>query len=168
MWVALLALRKANLLFSLLFVLPCRSARLTSLSKTLRHQPRPRSSLVWRCTRPLFTGFVVFLLLGFYFYEPHIELTFYCRNWVTTQIEPIAPLRGCFDPSSPYQDALYNVSDALWCPRKTEVQSRMSLRMGLDCCDDLAGTIPPPPPYDSSTHKHIPGEKRLGYHAHSI
>jgi hypothetical protein len=71
---------------------------------------------VWRCTTLLFTGFVIFLLLGFYFYEPHIELAFHSRNWVTTQIKPIAPLRGCFDPFSPYQDALYNVSAALWGP----------------------------------------------------
>jgi hypothetical protein len=119
---------------------------------------------VWRCTRLLFTGFVVFLLLGFYFYEPHIELAFHSRNWVTTQIEPIAPLRGCFDPSSPHQDALYNGSDALWGPCKTEMQSGMSLRVGFNCYN-LAGTIPTPPPYDSSTHKHIPGEKRLQYHA---
>jgi hypothetical protein len=68
---------------------------------------------VWRCTRLLFTGFVVFLLLGFYFYKRHIELAFFSRNWVTIQIEPIVPLRGCFDPSSPYKDELYNVSDAL-------------------------------------------------------
>jgi hypothetical protein len=144
------------------FVLPCRSARSPSPSKTPCQQPRSRSSLVWRCTR-LLTGFVIFLLLGFHFYEPHIELAFYSRNWVTTQIEPIAPLRGCFDPSSPYQDALYNVSDALWGPRKTEVQSGMSLRMGLDYYD-LAGTIPPPPPHDPSANKHIPGEKRLQFH----
>jgi hypothetical protein len=92
-------------------------------------------------------------LFGFYSYEPHIELAFHCRNWVTTQIQPIAPLCGCFDPSTLYQDALYNVSDAVWGPRKTQVESRI--------CHDLAGTVPPPPPYDSSTHKHIPGEKRL-------
>jgi hypothetical protein len=95
---------------------------------------------------------------------PH-QIAFYSRNWVTTQIEPIASLRGCFDTSSSYQDALYNVSDALWGPRKTEVQSGMSLRMGLDCYD-LAGTIPAPPPYDPSTHKHIQGEKRLQYHTY--
>jgi hypothetical protein len=39
----------------------------------------------------------------------------------------------------------------------------MNLRMGLDCYD-LAGTIPPPPLYDPSAHKHIPGEKRLQFH----
>jgi hypothetical protein len=118
---------------------------------------------VWRCTTLLFTSFVVSLLFGFYFYEPHIELAFYSRNRVTTQIEPIVPLRGCFDPSSPYQDALYNVSDALWGSRKTEIQSGMSLRMGLDCYD-LAGTIPPPTPYNPSVHKYTPGEKRLQFH----
>jgi hypothetical protein len=80
------------------FSSPCRSARSSSPSKTLRHQPRSRSRLVWRCTRLLFTSSVVFLLLGFYFYEPHIKLAFYSRNWVTTRIEPIAPLRGCFGP----------------------------------------------------------------------
>ena len=81
---------------------------------------------------------VLCLLYGFYLYEPHIELAFYSRTWVTNEIDPIPPLAGCFDASR--ASVLYNVSEAVYGPKKNEVQAGMMMRFGLDCYD-FAGTI---------------------------
>jgi len=78
------------------------------------------------------------LLLGLYFYEPQVELTFYDRSWVHKEIEPIAPLAGCFDQTR--VSSSYNVSEFVYGAKKNEVQAGIPLRMGLDCYD-FAGTI---------------------------
>lgn len=78
------------------------------------------------------------ILLGLYFYEPHIELAFYDRNWVTKEIEPVAPLAGCFDENR--VSTSYNISQYVYGPKRTEVHSGMPMRMGMDCYN-FAGTI---------------------------
>ena len=77
-------------------------------------------------------------LLGFYYYEPHIEIAFYDRTWVHQEIEPILPLSSCFHEN--HVSRSYNVSRYVYGPKRTEVQAGMSMRMGLDCYD-FAGTI---------------------------
>ncbi|KAJ7081326.1 glycosyltransferase family 32 protein [Mycena belliarum] len=83
---------------------------------------------------------LLLLVLGFYFYEPHIELAFYDRTWTHDQIFPVPTLSGCFDEAR--VSPSYNLSDGLHGPRRTEVQAGMSLRLGIDCYN-FAGTIQP-------------------------
>ena len=81
---------------------------------------------------------LLLLFLGLYLYEPHIEIAFYDRSWVHKEIEPIAPLAGCFDQERVRPS--YNVSEFVYGTKKNEVQAGIPLRMGLDCYD-FAGTI---------------------------
>ena len=78
------------------------------------------------------------LFLGLYLYEPHVEITFYDRSWVHKEIEPIAPLAGCFDQTR--VSPMYNVSEFVYGTKKNTVQAGIPLRMGLDCYN-FAGTI---------------------------
>lgn len=105
----------------------------------------------------------IFLIaLGLWLYEPHIELSFYNRNWIQREIHAVEPLAGCFNPSriSP----TYNLSEAVYGPKQTEVQAGMSLRMGLDCYD-LAGTIQSHRPYEHAPY-YVPAEQRTQYHTY--
>ena len=54
------------------------------------------------------------------------------------EIKPIAPLSGCFEPSR--VSPTYNMSEAVYGRRRTDVQAGTPMRMGLDCYD-FAGTI---------------------------
>ncbi|KDR80276.1 hypothetical protein GALMADRAFT_242613 [Galerina marginata CBS 339.88] len=104
---------------------------------------------------------VLLFFLGFYFYEPHIELAFYDRTWVHKEIDPIIPLSGCFD-----QDRVspsYNVSQHVYGPKKTEVQAGMQMRMGLDCYN-FAGSIK----HESRRHhsSRIPPDDRVQFHTY--
>jgi hypothetical protein len=78
------------------------------------------------------------LLVGFYLYEPHVEIAFYNRGWIRKEIKPISTLGGCFDAGR--VSPRYNLTENLYGRRRTEVQAGMPLRMGLDCYD-FAGTI---------------------------
>jgi hypothetical protein len=78
------------------------------------------------------------LLLGLYLYEPQVQITIYDRAWVHKEIEPIAPLAGCFDEAR--VNPTYNVSEFVYGAKKNEIQAGIPLRMGLDCYD-FAGTI---------------------------
>lgn len=80
---------------------------------------------------------LISLFLWFY-YEPHIEIAVYNRKWVQEEIERLQPLAGCFDPSR--VSPKYNVSEALYGGRRTEVQAGTPMRMGMDCYD-FAGTV---------------------------
>ena len=71
-------------------------------------------------------------------YEPHIDLAFYSRAWIKQEIRPVAPLSGCFAPLR--VSPKYNLSDAVYGPRRTDVQAGLPMRMGLDCYN-FAGTI---------------------------
>lgn len=113
------------------------SGRSRNLTTTITRFPlKPRTAfLVLKYAIP--TTFLV-LFLGLYFYEPHVEITFYDRSWVHQEIEPIAPLAGCFDQT--HVSPKYNVSEFVYGIKKNEVQAGIPLRMGLDCYD-FAGTI---------------------------
>jgi hypothetical protein len=88
---------------------------------------------------------VLLLLLVFFTWEPHIEIAFYDRAWVRTELEHVEPLSGCFNPDR--VSPLYNVTKRLYGPQKTEVHAGIPLRMGLDCYG-FASTIPAPGPAD--------------------
>ena len=100
------------------------------------------------------------LLLGFYFYEPHVEFAFYDRNWVSKHIDPIEPLVGCFDASS--VSSSYNVSEYVYGPKLTEVQAGMPMRMGMDCYN-FAGTIRATPHLSGQP---LAPEARTQYHTY--
>ncbi|KAF8208570.1 hypothetical protein K438DRAFT_277432 [Mycena galopus ATCC 62051] len=102
------------------------------------------------------------LLLGFYLYEPHIELAFYSRTWTQDQIVPVLPLSGCFDEAR-VNPRYYNLTDGLYGPRRTEIQAGMSLRMGIDCYD-FAGTIQSAPRTPDAAH--VPPDARTQYHTY--
>ncbi|KAI9507906.1 glycosyltransferase family 32 protein [Russula earlei] len=94
---------------------------------------RPRS-----CVKYTAPAMLLLLFLSYLTWEPHIEIAFYWRSWVRQEIEPVTPLRGCFEPDQ--VSPLYNVSERLYGPRLTEVHAGMPMRLGLDCYD-FAGTI---------------------------
>ncbi|KAI0319302.1 glycosyltransferase family 32 protein [Amylostereum chailletii] len=81
------------------------------------------------------------IVVALVIWDPHLEITKYAREWVQREIVPIKPLRGCFRPEN--VSPLYNVTERLYGPRRTEVQAGFSMRLGMDCFD-FAGTIQPP------------------------
>jgi len=83
---------------------------------------------------------ILLLIIGYARYEPHFELSFYERAWVKSELEPIKPLKGCFDPA--YVSKLYNVTENVYGRKRSEVHSGLAMRMGTDCYD-FAGTIKP-------------------------
>jgi len=104
----------------------------------------------------------ILLLSGLYLYEPHIELAFYDRSWIHKEIEPIAPLAGCFDQT--HISPKYNVSEFVYGSKKNEVQAGIPLRMGLDCYD-LAGTIKQVP-RTGRKDESIATEDRMQFHTY--
>ena len=87
----------------------------------------------------MLTVAAVAILVIYWVWEPHIEITFYSRNWVHREIKTLEPLAGCFDKAriSPK----YNVT-AAFAPKRYEVQAGLPLRLGMDCYD-FAATIQP-------------------------
>lgn len=83
---------------------------------------------------------IILLIAGYARYEPHFELSFYERAWVKSELEPIEPLKGCFDPA--YVSRLYNLTGNVYGKKRTEVHSGLAMKMGTDCYD-FAGTIKP-------------------------
>lgn len=85
------------------------------------------------------------ILLGLALFEPHIEIAFYSRQWVSNEITPVVPLGGCFEPGRVSPE--YNVTRHIYGPKTTEVQAGLPMRFGMDCYE-FAGTIesPVPPP----------------------
>ena len=117
---------------------PISSSRLTS-----RYHALPGGGIPRRLTTFLKVAILVttiLLIAGYTKYEPHFELSFYERAWVKNELEPIKPLKGCFDPA--YVSRLYNVTENVYGKRRTEVHSGLAMRMGTDCYD-FAGTIKP-------------------------
>ena len=106
---------------------------------------------------------IFFLLcLGLYFYEPQIILTFYDRSWVHKEIDPIAPLAGCFDQAR--VSPRYNVSEFVYGTKKNEIQVGIPLRMGLDCYG-FAGTIKQEPRTGWKSQRISP-EDRTQFHTY--
>ncbi|KAI0828676.1 hypothetical protein BC628DRAFT_1363845 [Trametes gibbosa] len=104
---------------------------------------------------------VAVILIGLYYWEPHIEIAFYNRSWVSQEILAIEPLAGCF--AQHRVSSSYNVTDALYGPRYSEVHSGMAMQFGMDCYD-FAGTVRPldrgPP------RQRIPPDERVQYHTY--
>lgn len=125
---------------------------------------RRRSTLSWQVKYSSFwrprsiRGFLKYaLILAFgiffcftFFWETHVEVSFYSRRWVEKEIKAIEPLSGCFDISRISSD--YNVSRAFG-PKYQDIQAGLPLRLGMDCYD-FAGTIRPMP-----RHAPQPGEQ---------
>jgi len=81
---------------------------------------------------------LILLLLGFYRFEPHIELAFYDRAFISKHITHVEKLAGCFDEGR--ISASYNLSKHVYGPKRTEIHAGIPMRIGLDCYD-FAGTI---------------------------
>ena len=101
---------------------------------------------------------VLLVLGGLLVWEPHIELAFYSRDWIQSEIETVLPLAGCFRPD--HVSPQYNVSEAIHGVRQTEVHAGLPLRLGMDCYD-FAGTIQGGRPVDA-----LRGEERTYYHTY--
>ncbi|KAJ7599101.1 glycosyltransferase family 32 protein [Mycena floridula] len=140
---------------------PPSSPRSRSPPKIDRYVPRPRPNILFNFLKIALSLTIIFIVVGLYFYEFHIEVSWYSRNWITNEIQTVQPVSDCFQPSmiSPK----YNMSEAIYGSRRTEVQAGFSLKMGLDCYD-LAGTIRSEPRTESSPH--IPGDLRTQYHTY--
>lgn len=95
---------------------------------------------------------LLFLIFALFTWEPHLELAFYHRAWVRTEVAKTEPLSGCFAPER--VSPLYNVSERLHGARSTEVQAGVPLRMGRDCYN-FAGTLALPAPADARTREEV-------------
>ena len=116
--------------------------------------PRPRPCIKY--TAPVF---LLLIVLSYLTWEPHIEISIYWRSWVRQEIEPITPLRGCFN--SDQVSPSYNVTERLYGPRYTDLHAGMPMRLGFDCYD-FAGTIRPV----ASSHALAPDRPRTNYHTY--
>lgn len=116
----------------------------------------------------LLTVLPVVCLIGFTvnrMYEPHlhVDLVFYDRHWIDTEILPVTPLAGCFraDRVSP----LYNLTDALHGKKQFEVQAGVPMRMSMDCYE-FAGTVRFAADDEPSRPQSIPPDDRTQYHTY--
>ncbi|KAI0697492.1 glycosyltransferase family 32 protein [Cerioporus squamosus] len=126
---------------------------------TARQLLRPRGILALLKVAVPFALFVI--VIGLLYWEPHIEVAFYNRSWVKQEVLTVGPLGDCFSPRA--VSPSYNVTDALYGPKHTEVHAGTSLQFGMDCYD-FAGTILPldrPAPARS-----IPADQRVQYHTY--
>ncbi|EMD35618.1 hypothetical protein CERSUDRAFT_116343 [Gelatoporia subvermispora B] len=123
-----------------------RSPTLPPFSPTWPRHRRWRRRAVWALRPRLLLTLLayvaplvaVLVFSGWLMYEPHIEIAFYSRAWIQSDIEPVAPLAGCF--AAARVSPAYNVSEAVYGPKRTDVQAGLPLRLGMDCYD-FAGTI---------------------------
>jgi len=97
---------------------------------------------------------VVFLLYEFAIWEPHIELAFYSRAWIKSEVLAVEPLAGCFHSSR--LSPKYNLTRAT-APKRQQIQAGLPLRLGMDCYN-FAGTISP-------THPSLFSERTV-YHSY--
>lgn len=145
-------------------------ARSRSRSCSPRRRSFRKSSLSSLSIRPrtCFTAlkFIVPLLAiavltGLFFYEPHIELAFYPREWIQNEVMHIEPLLGCFnaDLVSPH----YNVSKYVYGPKHIEVHAGIPMRFDMDCYDFAATIQSPNEPHHPSF---IPPDDRIHYHTY--
>ncbi|KAH8113779.1 glycosyltransferase family 32 protein [Phellopilus nigrolimitatus] len=100
---------------------------------------RPRSLGQW--AKLLVAILATALFVIYWFWEPHVEITFYARSWIANEVLPVEPLAGCFEPSR--LSPKYNVTQ-LHAPKRTELQAGLPLRLGMDCYD-FASTVQPAP-----------------------
>ncbi|KAG2032506.1 glycosyltransferase family 32 protein [Suillus americanus] len=106
---------------------------------------------------------VAVILYTFYFYEPHVEITFYSRKWINSDIEPVGQLAGCFDEGR--ISAEYNASRYLEGPKKVEVHAGMGMRLGMDCYE-FAATIPRSTSTTVDSRPYLAPDERTQYHTY--
>lgn len=106
---------------------------------------------------------MLILLGGLLVWEPHIELAFYSREWIQREVEALAPLAGCFAPER--ISSSYNVSEAVYGRKRTEVHAGLPLRLGMDCYD-FAGTIQPSVEQRLGRGMPLPPDARAHYHTY--
>lgn len=83
-------------------------------------------------------GTVALVLLWLWWkWEVHVEIAFYKRKWIESDVKKIEPLAGCFDTGN--ISPAYNLTAAQG-PKTFEVQAGLPLRFGMDCYE-FAGTI---------------------------
>ncbi|KAF9239820.1 glycosyltransferase family 32 protein [Melanogaster broomeanus] len=111
--------------------------------------PSPHNHRSWYFPRPRtwFTALKILLpvlaatvFLGLFFYEPHIELAFYSREWIQSEIMPVEPLFGVLQP-----------------------RPRVPMRFGMDCYD-FAATIKPPAAAQNTAF--VAPDERVQYHVY--
>jgi hypothetical protein len=146
---------------------------------TNRRRSQAFSFLTW--SRPRIPSFLrriptrlklilAFLLLIIFYYaltwEVHIEIQSYKHAWVKQEVLKVDPLAGCFSPEKLAADGnVYNVSQYLYGPKRTELHAGLEMRLGMDCYD-FAGTIPYPHVNSSSEKEQLPREQRTHYHTY--
>ncbi|KAH8828914.1 glycosyltransferase family 32 protein [Flagelloscypha sp. PMI_526] len=121
--------------------------------------PRPRHCYLF--LKFFVPSFLLSIFIGLYFFEPKIEMFWFSRDWVTKEIKTTLPLSGCFNAEKVHSD--YNMSEAVYGPKWTEVQAGIPMRIGMDCYE-FAGTIRPPTP-DASSPSLSP-DLKMQYHAY--
>ncbi|KAI0642796.1 glycosyltransferase family 32 protein [Trametes meyenii] len=138
---------------------PPRSRPQWRADTSLRQLIRPRTVL--SLLKVVIPVAVLTILLGLFYWEPHIEIAFYNRAWVRQEVLTVPPLAGCF--SHARVSPAYNVTDALFGPKRTEVHAGTPLQFGMDCYD-FAGTVKALP--QTSPAHPIPAEDRIQYHTY--
>ncbi|KAK4705316.1 hypothetical protein P7C70_g889, partial [Phenoliferia sp. Uapishka_3] len=90
--------------------------------------------------------------LFWWWYEIHVEIQLYSRNWISKTIIPTPPLSStCFDPETISQ-SLYN-STLANSPVHVELHAGMGMSLGDDCFN-FASTIPKEPLPGMALPKH--------------
>lgn len=90
-----------------------------------------------RLPKWLWVPLILAFCIVWYFWEVHVEIAFYPKRWIESDIMKLEPLSGCFNPGR--VSAMYNLTAARG-PKMYEVQAGLPLRLGMDCYD-FAGTI---------------------------
>lgn len=103
---------------------------------------------------------VLVVIIGLFVWEPYVELIFYPRKWLRKEIYTVEPLSGCFHQSNISER--YNVSEAIYGRRRTEVQVGMEMRLGLDCYQ-FAGTVMPEDPKEDQP---LLESERVNFHTY--
>lgn len=138
---------------------PPKIRRKRSLLTQIRYTSfwRPRTPLQWLKLALALTALT--MVIFYWSWEPHIEITFYSRRWVQQEVITVEPLAGCFEGTriSPK----YNMTRAL-APKHYEVQAGLPLRLGMDCYD-FAATIQPLPRVYSAD---APSPERTNFHTY--
>jgi len=132
-------------------------------------RPRIPSSLR-RIPNPIKFILAVLILIIIYYaatWQVHVEIQFYKRAWVKQEILKVDALAGCFSPEKIAADGnVYNVSQHLYGPKRTELHAGIEMRLGMDCYD-IAGTIPYPRVKSSTEQdEQLPREQRTNYHTY--
>jgi hypothetical protein len=111
----------------------------------------------------LIAGLILLLLFLFSSYEPHIEISFYSRQWIQGEVDSIQPLSGCFERAE--KEGVYNVTERVWQKTSTwDIHAGLAMGRGMDCYD-FAGIIGRRGRGEDDT-KPVPAEERTLFHTY--